>query len=428
MSLQAGIFDVSAQEKFGEMLKLSALIDVALEKNPEVLAAKDKWESANELIEARRALPDPEISYSYFLENVETRVGPQRHVIGVRQKLPFYGKRDLKAEIALKEAETLKASYEATKQELIRQVKKSFYDLFYVSKLIDITHSEKEILKTFEEIAMTKYQTGTGTQQNILKVQVEISRLEERLLMLSNQKQTAEAMLSTLLNRPVDYPMGKPEEPRFRKFYYIQEELFRMGRKNRPELRGGLARIEKSNTALSLAKKDYFPDLTVGANYIEIGEGAMPVNDNGKDAFNVMFSINLPIWKKKLSSQVNSVSKMIKAEKNRYETILNRTLFEIKDNYFKIQTARETYYLYTNVLIPQAGQSLRSAEAGYITGKVSFLDVLDAERILLQIQFGLWRAYTDYLQRIADMERAVGLELHEYRPEDDIPARVLEEQ
>lgn len=96
-------------------------------------------------------------------------------------------------------------------------------------------------------------------------------------------------------------------------------------------------------------------------------------------------------------------------------------MFEVKDNYFKIRTARETVNLYKKVLIPQAGQSLKSAEAGYITGNVSFLDLLDAQRILLKIQFGYWKAYTDYLKRIADIERAVGIDLPEYPPEEFTP-------
>lgn len=199
-----------------------------------------------------------------------------------------------------------------------------------------------------------------------------------------------------------------------------------MAKENRPELRAGIALIERSDQAYSLAKKDYYPDLTIGANYFQIDEGPLPFSDNGEDAFNVVFSINVPIWRTKLSSQVRSASEMIKAQKNQYENILNRTLFEVKDYHFRIQTARETFDLYKNVLIPQADQSLKSAEVGYVTGVVDFLDLLDAERILLQIQFGYWKAYTDYLKRIADMERAVGMELPEYRPEE-VPPEVEED-
>jgi len=418
--------DANAQGSVQGTLKLSELIEEALERNPGIVAAQERWQSAQEIIEARRTLPDPEFSYTYFVESIETRVGPQKNVFGAKQKFPFYGKRDLMAEVASKEAKALEATYEAIKQEIVRQVKRSFYELFYISKIIDITQEEKEILRRFEQITRTKYSTGKGSQQSILKVHVEISQLEDRLLALANQKQTAEAMINTLMDRPADYPLGKPVQPKFREFFYIQPELFRLSKENRPELKAGIALIEKSEKAHSLAEKEYYPDLTIGANYFQIDDGPLPFPDNGEDAFNVMFSINIPIWRTKLSSQVRSASQMIKAQKSDYESILNRTWFEVKDNYFKIQTARETFDLYKNVLIPQAEQSMKSAEVGYTTGIVDFLDLLDAERVLLRIQFGYWRAYTDYLARIADMERAVGKELPEYRPEEVFPEAVEE--
>lgn len=418
--------DANAQGSVQGTLKLSELIEEALERNPGIVAAQERWQSAQEIIEARRTLPDPEFSYTYFVESIETRVGPQKNVFGAKQKFPFYGKRDLMAEVASKEAKALEATYDAVKQEIVRQVKRSFYELFYISKIIDITQEEKEILRRFEQITRTKYSTGKGSQQSILKVHVEISQLEDRLLALANQKQTAEAMINTLMDRPADYPLGKPVQPKFREFFYIQPELFRLSKENRPELKAGIALIEKSEKAHSLAEKEYYPDLTIGANYFQIDHGPLPFPDNGEDAFNVMFSINIPIWRTKLSSQVRSASQMIKAQKSDYESILNRTWFEVKDNYFKIQTARETFDLYKNVLIPQAEQSMKSAEVGYTTGIVDFLDLLDAERVLLRIQFGYWRAYTDYLARIADIERAVGKELPEYRPEEVFPEAVEE--
>ena len=408
------------------MFDLRELLKEAAERNPEIIAAKNKWQSAKDIIGARGALPDPQLSFNQYVESVETRVGPIKRAYGLKQKLPFYGKRGLKAEIAAKEAEALKASYETVRQEVVRRIKIAYYDLFYLNRIIDITDNEKQILKRFEQIAMIKYETGKGSQQNILKIQVEISRLEDRLLTLVNRKETVEARLNTLLDRPSDHAVKKPVQPELRDFFYIKQELIRMARDHRPELKMGDAWIEKSDRALILAKKDYYPDLTIGANYIEIDDGPLMVSDNGQDAFNVVFSINIPLWRKKLSSQVQSATKMVTAQKNTYKSILNQTLFEIEDNLFKIETARETTNLYRNVLIPQAEQSLESAEVGYITGVVNFLDLLDAERVLLKIQFGYWKSYTDYVKRIADMERAVGIDLPGYLPEE-VPPEVREE-
>lgn len=406
-----------AQADESRKMNLESLLEEAESQNPQIQAAKSRWKSVQDTIEARRALPDPQLSYTYFVESVETRVGPQRHIVGARQKFPFYGKRGIRAEIVSKEAQTLMAVYEAVKQEVSRNVKNRYYDLFYITKSLDITENEKEILQRFERIARTKYETGKGSQQNILKVHVEISRLKDKLLTLNNRKDTLRSLLKTLLNRPADAPLGKPKQPYLRPFSYIQGQLLRMAREHRPELKAGVFKIEQSDEALNLAKKDYYPDFTIGANYIQNEDGPLPVSDNGKDALNVTVSMNIPIWKTKLSAQVASATKMIQSRKARYQAILNQTDFEVTDAYLKVQTARDTVKLYQNVLLTQAEQSLRSAEAGYINGIVNFLDLLDAERVLLKIQFGYWKAYADYLKHIADVERAVGVALAEIPPE-----------
>ncbi|MFB0521306.1 MAG: TolC family protein [Desulfatiglandales bacterium] len=423
-SIQSSYAD--AQKKPHGMLELPGLISEALERNPDIIAARNRFQSAQEIIEFRRAFPDPDVSYTYFVENVETRVGPQRHILGAKQRFPFYGKRDLRADIATQETEYLGRVYEGTKSEVIRQVKTSFYDLFYLATVIDITHREKELLKRFERIARVKYETGRGLQQNILKVQVEMSKLSERLLALEKQKQTVEAMLNTVLNRPLAGYLGKPIQPELPEIGPAHQELLELTIENNPEIGAAQALISKSEGAYKLAKKDYAPDLTIGVNYIEVGDGPLKVSDNGKDAINVMFSINLPIWQKKLSSQAQSALKTIAAQKSHSRNVSNRTLFQVKDSFFKIQSARETIDLYESALVPQAKQSMESAEAGYIAGIVSFLDVLDAERVLLNIHFGYWRAYTDYLKHVADLERAVGIQLIEW-PSGKIKQEAKEE-
>jgi len=421
IAIVTGSVNADVQKESKGVIELEGLIKEALEKNPDIIATRNRWLSAREIIKARKSLPDPHFSYTYFVESVETRVGPQKNIFGAKQTFPFYGKRELRATVAAKEAESLEASYEAVKSEVIRQVKRSFYDLFYVSTIIDITHREKELLKRFERIAMTKYATGSGSQQDILKIQVEISKLQDRLLTLSDHKQTAGAILNILVNRPAERPLGKPGIPKLRRFFFRQEELFALAKKHRPELQSNKALIEKSESAYKLAKKEYYPNLTIGVNYIQVDPGPLDVRDNGQDAFTVTTSINIPIWFKKLSSQVKSAVGKTRAHQSTYQNVLNRTLFEVKDNYFRIQTARETVELYKTALIPQAEQSMKSAEAGYISGMVSFLDLLDAERILLRIQFDYWKAYTDYLKRIADIERGVGIALPEYPPVEFVP-------
>jgi len=404
---------VAAETRAENEVILDDLIKEAAETNPEIMAARARWQSAQAIIEARGALPDPQFSYTYFIENIETRVGAQRNIFGLKQSFPFYGKRDIRADVAQNEANALKESYEAVKREIIQQIKKAYYELFYIYKAIDIARDEKELLKRYEVIARNKYETGIGSQQNILKVQVEISHLNDKLLSLGNQKQMAEATINTLLSRSPNQSLGRPIAPKIEKIPYVLDELLKIVEDNRQEVRVARALIERNREVYRLAKREYFPDLTLGVNYFDISQEPLPAADNGNDAWNIVFSINLPIWYNKLSSQVKSALEGVKASQKFRRDTLNLALFEVKDNHYKLITAQETIDLYENALIPQAEQSLKSAEAGYVAGKVSFLDLLDAERVLLKIHFGYWRAIADYAHRLADLERAVGMDLSE---------------
>lgn len=401
----------AAETKAENEVILADLTKEALETNPEIMAARANWQRTQAIIEARRALPDPQFSYTYFIENIETRVGPQRNIFGLKQSFPFYGKRDIRAEVAQNEANALKESYEAVKRRVIQQIKKTYYELFYIYKAIDITHDEKELLKRYEAIARTKYETGIGNQQDILKVQVEITNLNDKLLSLGDQKQMAMATINTLLNRPPHQPLGRPIAPRIEKIPYGLDTLLKIAEDRRQEVRATSALIKRNREAYRLAKRDYFPDLTLGVNYFDISQRPLSIADNGNDAWNIVFSINLPIWYNKLSSQVKSALEGVRASQKFYRGALNLALFEVKDSHYRLITAQETIDLYENALIPQAEQSLKSAEAGYVVGKVSFLDLLDAERVLLKIHFGYWRAIADHAQRLADLERAVGVDL-----------------
>ncbi len=397
----------------GPALNLEALIQEAVVNNPAIMAARNNWESAQAIVAARGAMPDPQFSYTYFIENVETRVGPQEQIFGLQQKFPFYGKRGLNAEMAKSEAATFGFSHDALKKEIILQVKKTFFHLFYLNRTIEVTEREKELLTRVEESALTKYETGAGNQQNVLKVQVEMTTLTEKLFGLESQKRTTEERLNKLLGRPSGISPGKPEQPRLRTLKMNNKELSKLALTHRPELKANLAAMEKSQDALRLSKKDYFPDLSVGFNYIQVDDGPLNVSGNGQDAYNVMLSINLPIWRSKLSSQVKSAAQTAAARKSSYQDALNQVLFEVEDNYIKTRTSSETVTLYEKVLMPQAEQSLQSAEAGYETGSISFLDFLDAERTLLKIQYGYWKVYSDYLKYYADLERAIGMALPE---------------
>ena len=138
-------------------ISLDSLIDEALENNPEIQAAYSNWEAVEYRIKQVSSLPDPTARYTYFGENVETKVGPQEHKYGVSQKVPFPGKLSLKGKAQSKQADMLGQKYEATKREVIKNIKFVYYDIFWIGKAIDITEEEKNILDNLEKVANLMY-------------------------------------------------------------------------------------------------------------------------------------------------------------------------------------------------------------------------------------------------------------------------------
>jgi outer membrane protein TolC len=144
------------------------------------------------------------------------------------------------------------------------------------------------------------------------------------------------------------------------------------------------------------------------ANYIDISKGVSSVPDAGKNAWSIMFGVNLPIWFGKQKAAVREAEEVISSNKLMYEDLENRIRAEIRDIYYQIEIIGQTLDLYEQGLISQAESSLESATASYRTGTLDFLSLLDAERMLLNLKLGYTRETSNYQKQLAALERSVG--------------------
>lgn len=396
------------------VLTLNWVINEAIQNNPELQAVYKRWEAAKEKIPQARALDDPIIGYKYGGMEGMSATNPMQNSFFGSQDFPFFGKLRLKGEIASKEANIAESKYNTTKINLISDVKNAYYELYFVHKSIKINEETKDILKRFEAIAKTKYATGVATQQDVLKAQVEVSKIINDLIVLEQLKETAAARLNTLLDRPPHTPLGVPEDFKLSKFTLTLDELYKTSQEISPELKQFTHDIEKNEAAKKLAKKQYFPDFTVGVEYMDrraLPSGARPARDI-QDEWAGTIGITVPLFqKKKWDAGVRQAIADLEASQRSYENAENKSFFDIKDSHFKILTAERLAELYKNSIIPQAEQSLKAADIGYQAGKVDFLDFLDSERLLLFFYIAYYRAVADFEQNFAELERAVGMEL-----------------
>jgi outer membrane protein TolC len=392
---------------------LSELIEEALSQNPQIKAARKEWEASLQVIPQAKSLPDPMLNYSYFGQSVETRLGPQKNKFSLSQKFPFFGKLSIRGKIARKGASVLEEQYMAVKLNIVLKVKNTFFSLFWLDRAIRIAQEEKEVLERLTKIAEKKYETGEANQQDVLKAQLEISKVLDKILILNQRKRAITAELNALLNRRPDSFVGEVEEFEVPELRFELEKLYEWAREMRPELRKAQHFIEKNEESLKLAKKNYFPDFRLMFDYIDIGGGTTTNIKDGRNSWMASVGINIPIWRKRLHAAEAEAATKLKASQDSYKNVQNETLSRVNELFFEVETVSEQVNLYKYSLLPLAEQSLKASEVGYLTGKVDFLNLLDAERMVLLIRIGYFKTIADLGKSLAQLERVIGKDLTE---------------
>lgn len=397
--------------------QLDALIADALARNPQVREAFAHYQAARARVPQATALPDPMLSVTQHARTPETRVGPQTTLVSVSQRFPWFGKLSDQGKLAAKRASVQAELYEARRAEVVRQLKLAYFDLRYIDRALAIAGEETELLEHYETFAQARYSQGAGLQQSVVKLQAEITRLLNRTRELERQRVDAESVVNTLRDRRPDEPIAPAgaAAPLVRPSALPDaQQLYALGREHRPEVAAAFLQIETEEKAIHLARRQYYPDFTVGAAWGNVigrrdEAGRMsPPQGNGKDVYSVTVGVNIPIFRSKYDAGVLEASERFTASREAYRSVVDQVELSVRTIAFRIQTLDEQMALFERALIPQAQQALQSAETGYSTGVSGVLDLLDSERVLLDAKLGLARLESDYSKALAEMERAIG--------------------
>jgi outer membrane protein TolC len=397
--------------------QLETYINEALDRNPGIMQSFARYQAALQRLPQASALPDPKLSLTQYIRSPETRVGPQTTSLTLSQNLPWFGKLSDKEKVAAKEAAVLQSVHEAQKAEIIRQVKLAYYSLGYVDRAIDITTEDISVLEHFETLARARYQQGVGLQQAAVKLQAEITRDQNRLEELKQQRVDWEATLNNLRDLPSHYPVATVPQWKRPRVEIDLEHLYKVGRDSRPEIQAALLQIEKDEKRIQLAKRSYWPDFTIGGGFTNVMKRSdlqgitAPPEQNGKNIFSFSVGVNIPLQRKKYDAAVAEATQDKIASREGYRSIVNSIEASIRTIGFRIETVERQISLFENTLLPQAEQVLRSTEAAYATGSLGILDLLDSERVLLDVRLGLAKLNSDYMKSLSEMERAVGAPL-----------------
>ena len=397
-----------------DLPKAAALTDLqryAALNNPGLEASFQHWKAAMERIAQARSLPDPRLEYGYFLEEVETRVGPQRQRMALMQMFPWFGKLRLRGDVAARSADAAWQRFQAAKLTLYSRVAEAAAELYYLDHAVAVTQENAALVEYLERVARARYEAASAGHPDVIKAQVELGKLQDRLATLKELR----PVLGTKLNAV----LGRPETTAVPTLGALPEQvppadvpaLIEWMRRGNPELKALAAEIEKSRSAIELARKDFFPDITLGVQYIDTA-GARVGNPSGsgKDPVVATVGLNLPIWYGKYRAAVREHEARLRAAQFSHADRSNQLVSEIRMALFRAQDAQRKMVLYGDTLVPMGRQHLKATESAFRAGTAEFLNLIDAQRMLLEFQLARDRAVADRMKHLAMLDRLIGRE------------------
>jgi outer membrane protein TolC len=393
---------------------LDGLVKEALTKNPDLKAAKERWQMFTHKVLPAQSLDDPRLSLSfsnYPIDSFETgEMNMTGNDLRIEQKFPFPGKLEAGREAAQQQALWYRGVYEDTRLQLAMKVKDTWYRTYYLDRAIAITNKNIDLFDDFIQLTETRYEVGEGLQQDVLKAQIERSKLMDRLLTLRQQRESLLADFNRLLARKTTRPLKVPPQLEMHEFSadlnHVQEKVT----EHRPLFASYRSLIDQYQAHKNLAELDYYPDFGVFASY-RFRDDDLP--DGGVDFFSAGVSINLPLWRKKRSAQVAEAASGIHMARRQYEEFRDQVFAKIHDTLARIEKSRTQIDLFESGILPQARQTFEASLAAYQVGDVDFLSLLDSLLALYRYEIDYHRAVSDYHRSVAGFEAASGVPLEE---------------
>lgn len=380
-------FVVTAQQQLNQYLVIAA------ENNPGLKARFNDYLASLERVPQVRALPDPQVSFGYFIQPVETRNGTQQFRISANQVFPWFGIQGARGNVAAQAAKTRFEVFQESKVKLFHDVRSTYYNLYFTKKAISILDENIEILKSFQQLALIKVEAGKVSAVDEYRIEMDLNDLNNQQILLADNFMVQSVQFQNLVNDTIDRPLIVPDNLWETGFEISKNQLL----DSIQMLNHQLLKIDYEKELLGLKKEvdklEDRPGFSVGIDYINIGKGDN--NLSGKDAIifpKIGFSI--PIFRKKYPAIVKEVAllesakEFEKLDKNNWL----ENIFEMSYKNYKDADRRLTLYGNQTDL---AIKSLRILETEYTTSNANFEELLRIEKQLLSYKLELEKAKAD---------------------------------
>ena len=390
---------------------LKDLVTEALQNNPEIRAAQKEKEAAQQRIAPASALDDPMLqagvinlpsnSLSFNRDDMTMKM------IGLSQRFPYPGKRDLRQSVASKDAESVGYGYRETVNRVAREIRVAYFDLGLVFESTRLTEKNKLVLDQFLKIAEARYAVGQGSQADALKAQTQVSKMMDELIKLGRDRAMIEAELSRALGRGPNAAAPLPETPQLKEPILQFDALREQALRERPQLLALQSMIARNQNMLDLARKEYYPDFDVRFSYGQ--RNNMPDGTRRSDMVSLTVGINLPVWREnKINPRIAEALAMREQTMSMYQAQRNEVAMKLGAQIASAEQNLRSARLYQNDILPQAKLTVEAALAAYRVNRVDFFTLLDNQMTVFNYEIAYATVVANYNKALAEIDLLTG--------------------
>jgi len=373
------------------------------------------------------ALPDPILRMLVRPEPIQTAAGDAYLTLGVGQKIPLPAKLDRAGRIAAAEVRLAIEQLNATRLRVISDVERAYYRLYVTDRSIELTATNRQLLQGLEKVLDSQYRVGKAGQQDLLRVQTELSSLINDEARFRQQRILAAAALNQLLDTPPLSEVPTTESIHVSVVQEQAEDLVELAAKSNPQLAGLAYRAERDRERVALADLGYWPDFDLGFEWTYLkGRDAWipprnsqtgmqpPVNrksEQGDDNWALMLQVNVPIWTQRIEAAKREARQNLNKTMHEQRAAANLVAFRIHDAWLQVRTRQDTVKLLESTIIPQAKQTYEVSLTAYQTAETDFLTVIDNWQRMLAFELMLHREVAELEIAFSQLQREIGVQL-----------------
>lgn len=403
---------ITSQSQSESAIPLAKLIGEAERNNPRIIAARRAWQASTQVPSQASTLPDPQFTVQQF------SVGSPRPFagftnsdfayigFGISQDLPYPGKLHLRGEIAQRESVVDRNQMELVRRRVIEQLQATYFQLSDVQQTLGILHRDQNLLAAVEKIAEARYRVGQGNQQDVLKAQLEETKLLPEIALHHQHMGMLEARLKQLLNRPADSADLTAEPLTETPLPWTADQLMALVRAGNPNVQAEQEMVREQALQVALAHKDFYPDFNVQYMWQHNAE-------QFRDYYMLTFGVELPIhWRRKQRPHLAQEIEELSSSRRSYEAQVQQAYFDVRDQYLAAETDAHVLTIYRQGLIPQAAAAFNAGLTAYQAGREDFQTLLDSFLDVLNLDLEYWRTLADHETSLAELEEITGTTLH----------------